>query len=51
MSVQNIVAALIVLGALAYVGSMLLKKFKAFSPKKACGDDCGCGTKTEKVVR
>ncbi|MGE3168190.1 MAG: hypothetical protein AB7G18_04910 [Pyrinomonadaceae bacterium] len=46
MSLQGLVVFLIVLAAIAYVGSISYKKLAAFSPKKACGSDCGCGTKT-----
>jgi hypothetical protein len=49
MEAQNIIVALIVLAALAYVGQMLWRKAKAFSPKKSsCESDCGCGGKNEK---
>jgi hypothetical protein len=49
MTVQNIIAALIVIAALAYVGSMLLRKARAFKPKAGCADDCGCSAKTKTV--
>lgn len=45
MDTQQIIAIVIVLAALLYVGSMLTKKIKAFSPKKNCGSDCGCEAK------
>ena len=51
MAIENIVVTLIVLAAVGYAGSMLWKKIGAFSTKKSCGADCGCGTKTEKVVQ
>lgn len=54
MDAQNIVVALIVLGAVAYVGSLLWKKARAFKPVKkneACEADCGCDSPTEKPVR
>jgi len=48
MTFQNIVAFLIILGALAYVGSMLWRKTKSFSPKSGCASDCGCGSESKK---
>jgi hypothetical protein len=52
MDPQAIVVGLIVLGAAAYVGSLLWKRLRSFAPKKAaCGDDCGCGTDSKKVMR
>ncbi|MCD9187479.1 MAG: hypothetical protein LUM44_13670 [Pyrinomonadaceae bacterium] len=47
METQTIIAAIIILAALLYVGSMLLKRVKSFSPKKACGNECGCEAKTK----
>jgi len=45
MNAQNIIVAVIVLGALLYVGNILRRKVRAFKPKDAsCGADCGCGT-------
>ena len=51
MDAQTIVVGLIVLGAAAYVGSLLWKRVRSFLPKKACSDDCGCGTDSKKVMR
>lgn len=48
MTFQNIAAFLIILGALGYVGSMLWRKTKSFSPKSGCANDCGCGTESKK---
>lgn len=43
MNTQNIIVALIVLGALVYAGSVLRHKIKAFKPKEnSCGAGCGC---------
>lgn len=40
---QNIIAAVIILAALLYVGDVLRRKIKAFRPKNdSCGVDCGC---------
>jgi len=47
METQTIIAAIIIFSAFAYVGLMLSKKIKAFSPKKTCGNDCGCEAKTK----
>lgn len=54
MDAQNIVVALIVIGALAYVGSLLWKKLRAFKPIKkgeACEADCGCDSPSDKAVQ
>ncbi len=40
---QGIIAGIIVLSALAYIAVILRRKIRAFSPKKTCGADCGCG--------
>jgi len=48
MTFQNIAAFLIILGALAYVGTMLWRKTKSFSPKSGCASDCGCGSESKK---
>jgi FeoB-associated Cys-rich membrane protein len=47
MNWQNIVVLLIVASALAYIGSMLWKKTKSFSPKAGCDADCGCSSKAK----
>lgn len=49
MNIQNIIAALIILGAVAYVANILLKKKRSFSPKSGCANDCGCGSKADKA--
>jgi hypothetical protein len=51
MEPQNIVVSLIILGALAYTGSLIWKKAKSFSKKRECASDCGCGTKSSKFVQ
>jgi len=48
METQTMIAGLIILAALAYVGSLLWKRARSFSRKSACADDCGCG-KTRKA--
>jgi hypothetical protein len=48
METQTIIAGLIILAALAYVGSLLWKRARSFSRKSECADDCGCG-KTRKA--
>jgi hypothetical protein len=52
MDIQTIIAGLIILVAVAYATKALLRKSKAFSPRSACVDDCGCSSKskTTKVV-
>ncbi|HLA95132.1 MAG TPA: FeoB-associated Cys-rich membrane protein [Pyrinomonadaceae bacterium] len=51
MEPQNIVVGLIILSALAYAGSLVWKKSRAFSKKGECGTGCGCGTKSTKFVQ
>jgi hypothetical protein len=51
MDIQNIVVALIVLAALAYVGQMLWQRAKSFAPKKSsCAADCGCEGKAKQKM-
>ncbi|MBL8123557.1 MAG: FeoB-associated Cys-rich membrane protein [Pyrinomonadaceae bacterium] len=51
LDIQTLIAGLIVLGALAYAVTLIRKKVRAFSPKKSCGDDCGCGSNSKKAVQ
>ena len=44
---QSIIAALLIIGALAYAGIILSRKTRAFSRKGACADDCGCSSKSK----
>ncbi|PYT00932.1 MAG: hypothetical protein DMF63_04500 [Acidobacteria bacterium] len=44
---QTIIAALLIIGALAYASVVLLRKTRAFSRKGACADDCGCSSKSK----
>ena len=47
---QNIIVALIILGALVYVGNILRQKVKSFKPKdNSCGADCGCESKAKAI--
>jgi len=39
---QEIVALLIVLGAIGYAGTAFYRKSRAFSTKSRCETDCGC---------
>lgn len=50
MDTQTIIVLLIILAAILYAGSSLVRKRRSFSPKSACADDCGCsgGTKISK---
>ncbi|MCW5958993.1 MAG: hypothetical protein KIS76_02460 [Pyrinomonadaceae bacterium] len=48
MDSQTIVAAIIILLSLVYVGSLTYKKLSAFSSKKAsCKTGCGCSAESE----
>lgn len=49
MNIQNIIAAVIILGAFVYIANILLKKTRSFSTKSVCANDCGCGPKSGKV--
>jgi len=43
MTFQQIVVVALILVAVFFAVSSLLKKRKSFSTKDDCGDDCGCG--------
>lgn len=47
LELQNIIAVLILLGAVSYAATMIWKKTRAFSRKPGCADDCGCSTKSK----
>ena len=47
MNVQNLIVAIIVAAALAYVGQIIWRKTKSFSSKSACGADCGCASEAK----
>jgi hypothetical protein len=47
--VQNIIVAIILIGAFAYAGAMFLRKARGFSKKSACADDCGCSSKSKTI--
>jgi hypothetical protein len=47
LEMQNIIALLILGGAVFYVGSVLWKRTQSFSGKAGCADDCGCSIKTK----
>jgi hypothetical protein len=47
LELQNILAALLLGGALTYAATMLWQKMRAFSRKADCADDCGCSSKTK----
>jgi hypothetical protein len=43
MDLQTIIVALIILAAVLYAARNVMRKLKAFKPKKkSCGTDCGC---------
>lgn len=44
---QNIIAVVLIAGALVYTGFIFLRKTRAFSSKAKCADDCGCSSKTK----
>lgn len=47
---QYLVAALIVLSALAYVGVIVKRQLRSFSKKPGCEADCGCSSKSKEVA-
>ena len=47
LELQNIIAVLILVGALVYAATMLWKKTRSFSAKTGCADDCGCSSKSK----
>jgi len=51
MDTQTIIVSVIILAAVIYVGLMIWRKVKSFSPKGVCGSGCGCesGSKTSKI--
>ena len=44
---QTTIAALLIIGALAYAAVVFSRKTRAFSPKGGCADDCGCSSKSK----
>lgn len=50
MDIQTIIVAIIIFIALTYVGKMIFDKLKSFSTKSDCGNNCGCGEKSMKVL-
>jgi hypothetical protein len=44
MDIQFMIVAVVILAALAYGGVTFARRTRAFSPKKSCGSDCGCGS-------
>lgn len=50
MSFQNLIVAIIVVAALAYVGQIIWRKTKSFSSKSNCGVDCGCSKTQNKKM-
>lgn len=52
MDTQLIIVGIVILIAVGYAASVLLRKSKAFSRNTACSDDCGCSSnsKTHKIA-
>ena len=50
MSGQEIIAAVIIVSAVGYVGLLLSKRIKAFAVKNKCAADCGCDSKSDRSV-
>jgi len=51
MNIQYIIVIAIILAAVVYAGVQFRKRSRAFSLKKSCGDDCGCGTSSKVKVK
>ncbi|MFM9904140.1 MAG: FeoB-associated Cys-rich membrane protein [Pyrinomonadaceae bacterium] len=49
MSIQLTIVLVIIVAAVAYVVSTLLKKRKAFSTRSGCETDCGCSGGSKKL--
>ncbi|MGI8410545.1 MAG: FeoB-associated Cys-rich membrane protein [Pyrinomonadaceae bacterium] len=47
MNFQNIIAAIIIFGAVAYVAMLVYWKTRSISPKSGCASECGCGSKSD----
>lgn len=45
MNFQTIAVLAIILVAVLFAGSKLIRKRRSFSTKADCGSDCGCGEK------
>ena len=43
MDLQYLTVVALILGAIIFAAKTLVQKRRAFSPKPACADDCGCG--------
>ncbi len=49
MDIQTVIVLIILAAAIVFVGTMLLRKTRAFSLKGDCTSDCGCNTKAKKL--
>jgi hypothetical protein len=49
MDLQAILVGIIIFLAFLYTGKMIWKRIKSFSPKAACGSDCGCDAKSNGI--
>ncbi|HXH69092.1 MAG TPA: FeoB-associated Cys-rich membrane protein [Pyrinomonadaceae bacterium] len=47
MNWQAIIVGVIIFLAFLYAANMVWKRVKSFSPKSACGTDCGCEAKSK----
>jgi len=50
MNIQLIIVIAIIVAAVLYGARLVLKRTRSFSIKKSCGDDCGCGGDSKKVI-
>lgn len=49
MDIQYVVVALIVLGALGYVATIVRRQARSLTKKGACETDCGCSSSKKEV--
>ena len=43
MTIQSIIAILIIAGAVCFVGVAAVRRVRSFSTKRKCETECGCG--------
>ncbi|MGH9947468.1 MAG: FeoB-associated Cys-rich membrane protein [Pyrinomonadaceae bacterium] len=46
MDIQTLIVFAAIAAAVGFAALWLVRKARAFSVKKDCGDDCGCGKTT-----
>ena len=49
MLIQGIIVGIIIIAAVAYATTNILRKRHSFSTKSGCDDDCGCSGGSKKL--